>query len=192
MKYVIVTHIDSRTKIPGFKEQMKNGPTFPEVKGLNIEWWDQSRWPIQHPDDYPRFYGTCDDDADTDMAGVMQVITKEMYDEHYAVELRARMPSVATPLQIRLALIKMGLLDTIQNFIAALPEPAKTIVTTEWEYAIEIDKNSNTIKNLAAQMGLTSEQLDDIFITASQMTPGGLDPFNPFPEETANTGPTII
>ncbi len=182
MKYIVVTHVDSRTKIPGYQAPMKNGPTFPDVKGLDIKWWDQSRWPIQHPDDYPMFYGTCDDDADTTIAGVIQVIPKDVYDERHESELRARMPSIASPLQIRLALIKLGMLDDVQNFIAALEEPAKTIVMMEWEYALEINKDSTTIQSLATQMGLTTEQLDDIFVTATEINPGGIDPFNPFPE----------
>jgi hypothetical protein len=182
MKYIAVTHVDKRTKVPGFKAPMKNGPVFPDVKGLKVEWWDQSRWPIQHPDDYPLFYGTCDDDADVDIPGVMRNLAKENYDDLYAMELRARKPSVATPLQIRLALIKLGRLDEIQTLIANLEEPAKTIVMTEWEYALEIEKNSTTIQSIGAYIGLTEQEIDDIFELASNISPGSVDPFNPFPE----------
>ena len=182
MKYISVTHVDSRTKVPGFKAPMKNGPGFPEVKGLIIEWWDQSRWPIQHPDEYPLFYGKCSADADTEIPGVIRVMEKEVYDELYAMELRARKPSTATPLQIRLALLKLNMLDDVQNFIENLEEPARSLVLMEWEYALEIDKNSTTIQTLAADMGLTTEQLDDIFVLADSMNSGSFDPFNPFPE----------
>ena len=181
MKYIAVTHVDSRTKVPCFKAPMRNGPTFPDVKGLDIEWWDESRWPIQHPDDYPLFYGTCDEDADTDIPGVIRILEKDNYDDLHAMELRARKPSVATPLQIRLALIKLDMLEQIQNFIAALQEPAKTIVLTEWEYTLEFNKNSSTIQSLGAQMGLTEEQLDEIFELAASISPGSIDPFDPFP-----------
>jgi len=181
-KYIAVTHVDSRTKVPCFKAPMRNGPTFPDVKGLDIEWWDQSRWPIQHPDDYPLFYGSCDEDADTDIPGVVRILQKEVYDELHSIELRSRKPSVATPLQIRLALIKLGMLEQIQNFIDELEEPAKTVVMTEWEYALEINKNSNTIQSLSSQMGLTGEQLDEIFEVAANISPGSIDPFDPFPD----------
>ena len=182
MKYVAVTHVDKKTKVPGFKAPMRNGPVFPDVKGLDIEWWDQSRWPILHPDDYPLFYGTCDQDADTDIPGVMRILEKENYDDLHAMELRARKPSVATPLQIRLALIKLGRLEEIQTFIETLEEPAKSIVLVEWEYALEINKNSTSIQSLGAQMGLTEEEIDDIFELAASISPGSIDPFNPFPE----------
>jgi hypothetical protein len=185
MKHIAVTHVDSRTKVPGFKAPMRNGPSFPDVKGLNIIWWDASRWPIEHPDDYPLFYGTCDDDADIESPGVMMVITEETYNELYEMELRNRLPSIASPLQIRLALIKLGMLDTIQSFISNLEEPAKTIIYTEWEYATEINKHSNSIQSLASRLGLTSSDIDDIFTIASNIRPGSLDPFNPFPETEA-------
>lgn len=189
MKYICVTHVDSRTGIPGNIAPMCNGPTFPDVKGLNIEWWDESNWPMTHPDQYPRFYGTCDADAETNIPGVVTVFqdtetttAKEQYDAVYEDELRARLPSVATPIQIRLALIKLGMLDDVQNLIANLEEPAKTIVLTEWEYGLEINKNSAFIQGLATQMGLTTEQIDNIFVEAVNINPESIDPFNPFPD----------
>lgn len=195
MKYICVTHVDSRTGIPGHKVPMKNGPAHPKLKGLNIEWWDESNWPLTHPDQFPRFYGTCDDDADVSIEGVVMVFqdtetttAKEQYDSALADELRARLPSVATPLQIRLALIKLEMLDTVQNFIAGLAEPAKTIVMAEWEYALEINKNSASIQGLATQLGLTKEQLDNIFVEAANINPGSIDPFNPFPEPETPSG----
>lgn len=183
MKYIAVTHVDSKTKIPCFKSPMRNGPAFPDIEGLDIQWWDQSRWPIQHPDDYPLFYGTCDENADTDIPGVIRILQKETYKELYEMEMRARKPSIATALQIRLALIKLNMLEQIQELIEQLEEPAKTIVETEWEYALEIDKNSTTIQNLATQIGLTEQQLDEIFEQAVNISPGSIDPFNPFPEQ---------
>ena len=123
--FICVTHVDSKTKIPGFKHPMRNGPSFPDVKGLNIEWWDQSRWPIQHPDDYPCFYGTCDDDADTTIEGVVGVLTEAEYNQAKEDEEFARIPSVVTPRQARLALLQAGLLQDVINAIEALPEPTK-------------------------------------------------------------------
>ena len=58
--HVIVTHVDSLTKLPVNIEPLANGPSFPEVTGLDVIWWNQSEWPT----DMPLFYCTCDDDAD--------------------------------------------------------------------------------------------------------------------------------
>jgi hypothetical protein len=191
MKYICVTHVDSRTKVAGFKKPMRNGPAFPDVKGLTLEWWDESNWPLTHPDSFPKFYGTCDDDADLTLDGVMFVFSdsdektaKEQYDELYAQEQRNRLPSVATPRQIRLALLDMGLLESIQTFIGTLEEPLKTKVMIEWEYSTQIEKISPVIQALSTQMGLTSEQLDAIFVKAA--TIGMIDPTAP-EEEPAPT-----
>jgi len=177
MKYIAVTYVDRITGIPGFKKPMKKGPAHPNVKGLNIEWWDSSRWPIQHPDDYPLFYGTCDDDADLDIDGVMKVFedsdtdgtAKDQYELMWNRELKARLPRVATARQIRLALLDAGLLDSVQNLFTDLVEPLKTKAQIEWEYATEIDKNSPLIQKLYPKLGLTEEQLDDLFVAAAEM-----------------------
>jgi len=177
MKYIAVTYVDKKTGVPGYKEPMKRGPVHPDVKGLNIEWWDASRWPISHPDDYPSFYGTCDDDADLDIPGVVYVFednendgtAKEQYDQLWNQELKARLPSVATARQIRLALVDAGLLDSVQNAFTDLAEPLKTKAQIEWEYATEIEKNSPLIQALYPKLGLTEDQLDDLFVAAANM-----------------------
>jgi len=202
MKYIAVTYVDKATKIPGFKEPMRNGPVYPDVKGLNIEWWDASRWPLEHPE-YPLFYGTCDDDADFDTPGIMKVFedlsyndddgtgteitvnmtAKEHYEDLWNRELKTRLPSVATARQIRLALLDVGLLDSVQNAFADLTEPLKTKAQIEWEYATEIDKNSPLIQKLYPKLGLTEEQLDDLFVAAAEM---GLT--NPDADTETDTG----
>jgi len=182
MKYIAVTYVDKKTGVPGYKEPMKRGPVHPDVKGLNIEWWDASRWPIQHPDDYPLFYGTCDDDADIDIPGVMRVFkdnehdgtAKEQYDALWNQELKSRLPRVATARQIRLALVDAGLLDSVQTAFTDLSEPLKTKAQIEWEYATEIEKNSPLIQALYPKLGLTEDDLDDLFVAAANM--GSTDP----------------
>jgi len=181
MKYICVTHIDSRTGIPGHKETMRNGPAHPEVKGLKLEWWDESNWPLTHPDQYPRFYGTCDDDSNTDIPGVIFVFqdsetatAKEQYDEAHQQELRARLPQSASPMRIRLALLEMGLLEQIQTYVESLEEPAKSKVQILWEYSTTIQKNHPAIQKLAANVGLDQDTLDQIFVVASEISE---DPF---------------
>jgi len=184
MKYIAVTYIDKKTGVPGFKEPMRHGPVHPNVKGLNIEFWDASRWPIEHPDDYPLFYGTCDDDANLDLDGVMRVLednendgtAKEQYDRIWSQELKARLPSIATARQIRLALLDAGLLDSITDAFVDLEEPLKTKAQIEWEYATEIDKNSPLIQNLYPKLGLTEEELDDLFVAAAETGPTDPNP----------------
>lgn len=181
MKYICVTHVDALTGVPCFKEPTRNGPTFPKVKGLNVEWWDESNWPLTHPDQYPRFYGTCDDDADTTIAGVIQVFEdgdettgKEVYDQMRYEEERARLPVIVSPRQFRLALLEFDLLDTVVAYIESLEEPLKSKLKIEWEYAVEIDKNAPSIQQMYVELGLTEKQLDDLFVRASEI--GLVDP----------------
>lgn len=73
--FLCVTHVDAVTKIPCTEAPMSHGPSFPDVDGLNIVWWNQTQWPT----DKPLFYGTCADTANTDVPGVIKVLTEEQY-----------------------------------------------------------------------------------------------------------------
>lgn len=86
MKYLCFTHVDADTKIPCTVEPMRTGPSFPVVKGLEVLWWDESAWPTYEP----KFYGTCDDDADVTIAGVLDVLAEEEYQALQAAEMDAR------------------------------------------------------------------------------------------------------
>jgi hypothetical protein len=53
----------------------------PNIKGLIILWQDRSTWPVEVASTgvylrAPRYYGTCDDDADTTVPGVLEVMTE--------------------------------------------------------------------------------------------------------------------
>lgn len=178
--FICVTHVDVRTKIAGFKRPMRNGPTFPDVKGLNIVWWDESKWPIQQGE-YPKFYGTCDDDADTTIDGVVKILTEEEYNALYEIELDDRIPRVVTPRQARLALLQANLLSNVNAAIESLEEPEKTQVKIEWEFASEIRRESPLVKKLANAMQLSNVELNELFVSAAQI--GISLPQNPPVEE---------
>jgi len=61
--------------------------------------------------------------------------------------------------QARLALKQQGLLATVQSNIDSLPEEAQI----EWEYATTVDRPSALVATLGAALGLTEDQLDDLF-----------------------------
>lgn len=73
--HICVTHVDSRTGIPCTVAPMSHGPAFPKIKGLNIVFGNQTQWPTNEP----LFFGTCDDDADTSVPGVVNTLTAEQY-----------------------------------------------------------------------------------------------------------------
>lgn len=73
--YICVTHVDAVTGIPCTIAPMAQGPAFPAVKGLVIVFGNQTQWPTNTP----LFYGTCDDDADVTIPGVIRTLTAEEF-----------------------------------------------------------------------------------------------------------------
>lgn len=66
-------------------------PEFPAVKGLELKWTDESNhsgsiFIKKEGAAEPVFYGTCDDDADTDIAGVVSVLTEQVYKDAFRAE----------------------------------------------------------------------------------------------------------
>jgi hypothetical protein len=95
--YICVTEVDAQTKIPCTEQAQRTGPSMPAVKGLKLDWADKSTWPITTNaqgvyDRAPKYYGTCDDDADTSIAGVLEVLTEQEYFLRKQAEFQARKP----------------------------------------------------------------------------------------------------
>ena len=95
--HIVVTEVDAVTKIVCTAEPQRTGPSMPAIKGWTHIWHDSSTWPVPTSSDgtylrAPRYYGTCDDDADTSIAGVLQVLTEEEYNAARAAEHEARRP----------------------------------------------------------------------------------------------------
>jgi hypothetical protein len=66
----------------------------PKIKGLVLDWADKSTWPVELAPNgvylrAPKYYGTCDDDADLTVVGVLEELTQvewmsRKHDEFYA------------------------------------------------------------------------------------------------------------
>lgn len=67
---------------------------------------------------------------------------------------------------VRTVLQNDGLFDQAQALIAASTDNALKNV---WEYGNFADRNSNAIVTLSAALGLTSEQVDQMFIDANNL-----------------------
>lgn len=72
-------------------------------------------------------------------------------------------PSSVAMRQARLALHRAGLLSQVN---VAITDPEAQI---EWEYATTVERNSILVQNLAAGLGLTEQQLDDLFTQAAAL-----------------------
>lgn len=95
-------------------------------------------------------------------------------DEYYSDEPIEIVPSVVVPesvtmRQARLALHAAGLLTQVEAAINALPEPSRTEARIEWDHSREVFRNRDFVLMLGASLGLTSEQMDELFITAATL-----------------------
>jgi hypothetical protein len=75
--------------------------------------------------------------------------------------------SVVTMRQARLALLQAGLLPTIEAAIDSMGSPAKEAAKIEWEYAQELRIDHPLVVSLTAAIGMTGEQLSDLFTAAA-------------------------
>ncbi len=74
-------------------------------------------------------------------------------------------PASITPRQARLVLLGAGLLDQVDEIIAG----ADRATRITWNDASEIRRDFPLIASLGSALGLTSEQIDAMFINASQL-----------------------
>ena len=80
-------------------------------------------------------------------------------------------PNAVTMRQARLALLQAGLLDKIDAAINSLPEPQKYAAKIEWEYSQEVQITSKMAAFIAQIIGLSSEQVNQLFIKAAGIKP---------------------
>ena len=95
--HICVTEVDAVTKISCTVEPQRTGPSMPDIKGLQIIWQDKSTWPVETATDgtylrAPKYYATCDDDADITVSGVLEVLTEAQWNERKVIEHQARKP----------------------------------------------------------------------------------------------------
>jgi hypothetical protein len=120
--HIVVTEVDAVTKIPCTVEPQRTGPSMPPVKGLRIIWQDKSTWPVSTDATgtylrAPKYYGTCDDDADIGIAGVLEVLTETEWNERRVAEHEATKPYPSW----------IGYLDTM-SWGAPVPRPINAVV----------------------------------------------------------------
>ena len=75
-------------------------------------------------------------------------------------------PEAITMRQARLALLAVNLLATVSEAIATGTDE---VLKVEWEYATEVRRDWVNLINMATSLGMTEEQLDDLFIKGSKL-----------------------
>ena len=163
MKYLKFTYVDAVTGISIASEPAQNGPVFPPVAGLEFVWARESHYPTN----VPEFFGTCPDDSNVQVDGVLGVYLQADWETMREDEMHARnpVPQQVTMRQARLALLGAGLLDDVEMVIAA----AGRAEQLEWEYAAVVDRSGPIVAAVQQQESLTDAQIDDLFREAAKL-----------------------
>ena len=163
MQYIKFTYVDVVTGISICNQPSVNGPAFPQIDGLEFAWARESRYPT----DVPEFFGTCPDETDIHIDGVLGVYLQADWETMREDEMRARnpVPQQVTMRQARLALLSAGLLDDVEMVIAAAGRAAQL----EWEYAAVVDRSNPAVAAVQQQKALTDAQIDDLFREAAKL-----------------------
>lgn len=74
-------------------------------------------------------------------------------------------PDAISPLQARRALRASGIKATVDAYVATLSEEEQET----WEYAIEVRRNNAIIAAGAAALGMTEQQIDNLFILGATL-----------------------
>ena len=110
---------------------------------------------------------------------VNDIVTKEVTEltkEEIQAIKDAKVPQIVSNIQIRKALIKIGIMpSSITTILYNLPKTTpKEIVKKEllinmWEYENEMRRNSPDIISFGASLGLDSEKLNQLFTLANTL-----------------------
>jgi len=77
---------------------------------------------------------------------------------------KANIPQEITPRQFKLALALNGTTpEMIEAFINGMEEPTRTLAMINWKDATTFKRSNEMINQFAPLLGLTQEQLDNIF-----------------------------
>ena len=91
-------------------------------------------------------------------------MSDEALDKEVAKHKEAIKPKVIAMRQARLQLLAAGLLDDVDNMLAA-----DRAMSIWWEYSTELDMYHNMTKAMTDQLGMTQEQVDVMFKEASKL-----------------------
>lgn len=82
----------------------------------------------------------------------------------------APVPQEVTMRQARVALISLRLFDQVEAALAAIPdEIERKLALQTWEYSAAVERFNPLIVMLAPALGLTDQQLDDLFRLAATL-----------------------
>lgn len=97
--------------------------------------------------------------------GYWQIITREEYESMFNPPQPIQVPQSITPLQAKLQLLEMELLDEVEAMVATDRK-----ISLYWNEALEIRRDHATLLAMVGALGLTDAQVDEMFIEASKLS----------------------
>ena len=79
---------------------------------------------------------------------------------------KAAVPTKITPVQARLMMNHQGLREQVETLIN---QADNQDIKDYWEYSLAIERNHPILNDMATQLGLTDEQLDNLFIEGAKL-----------------------
>ena len=77
-------------------------------------------------------------------------------------------PDSISQMKLRKQLILIGIsISSIDALIQSLPQPNRDLIYTMWEYAVVFDRTNPELNAMAGMLGVTQQQLDEIFINGN-------------------------
>lgn len=103
--------------------------------------------------------------ACTTLEELIEVLTPEPTEDDSEAPAVDYVPPSVTARQCRLVLASQGLLSSVEAAVAASPES----VQIEWQFAANVNRDSLLVSSLGESLGLSPEQLDDLFKLAATL-----------------------
>lgn len=88
-------------------------------------------------------------------------------DEEIAAHRKAMVPGAVTMRQARIALSRAGLIPAVEQALATMEGQAGEEARIEWDYSSQVFRHKHFVIGLGASIGLTEDQIDELFITAA-------------------------
>lgn len=177
MKYVEYTYVDAKTSVAVTDAPAVNGPVPPDVIGLAFAFARES----EYPTNVPVFYGTCADDSNTAVPGVLRVITEHDYNVAHADEMAARNP-VPTEVDgwqaevaMRITFVdpdaaeSISVWDRVQEIFASMPNGVEKTTAQTVLARGKIRHDSLMLAQLAPLVPLTQERVDGLLRLAKSI-----------------------
>lgn len=78
-------------------------------------------------------------------------------------------PQSVTMRQARLAMLHAGILDDVEALIQNMPGDDGRAARIDWEFAQDVRRDWHLVGALGSQLGMTADQIDDLFIYAGSI-----------------------